>query len=165
MVIMTFPTAIDDMIVFQAQDEGRTPDPDIEDIVDQIMRLSGKSKKRVAEDLLGITRQSVYLWSSGGISPANLAHLLKIRSILEIAHQTLKADGEGNVGLWLETPRLEENVTPQELLRAKQYDKARLLAMTANTLAVTAPKSLSGLPLDSESERMRKILDHVSNLD
>lgn len=88
--------------------------------------------------LLGVTRQTLYLWRGGEhITTANMRRVLLTRDILEKAATrfTTRAGLSG----WLHTPRGASSTTPAEYLKRGDFDRARLLAVSSPSSRVRPP--------------------------
>lgn len=100
---------------------------------------------RVAE-LLGVHRQSLYLWlNNGAISDGNKRHLLAVRDVLERAHRRYRTPEE--LSAWLDTPRGPDARTPAQLLSSGEVDRARLLAVSSPSPGVIPAQRWASQPL------------------
>jgi hypothetical protein len=96
-------------------------------VLNDIKQLTGLNKTRIAEDLFGVTKQAYNAWERGlNISDQNLARVLETRDVLFRA-----VARHPNLREWLLTPRGARAERPQDLLKAGEFGKARLLAMSA----------------------------------
>jgi hypothetical protein len=99
----------------------------VPDALDQIEQLTGLNKTRIAEDLFGVTRQAYNAWERGlNISDQNLARVLETREVLVRA-----VARHPNLREWLHTPRGARAERPRDLLKAGEFGKARLLAISS----------------------------------
>lgn len=88
--------------------------------------------------LLGVTRQTLYLWRGGGhITTANMRRVLLTRDILEKAATRLTT--RAGLSGWLHTPRGASSTTPADYLKRGDFDRARLLAVSSPSSHVRPP--------------------------
>jgi transcriptional regulator with XRE-family HTH domain len=91
-----------------------------------IEKTAGLSQTDLA-DLLGVSRQTLHLWKQGGgISPARLQRLIGVQRVLERAAHELPS--RQAFAAWLYSPRGTDSLSPWDLLRSGQMDRARALA-------------------------------------
>jgi len=133
-----------------------------------IEKLSGFTKREIAEDLIVVSRETINNWANfGGIRSGNLKKLLAVEDVLNRAHeaQSSRLDDD-NLRSWLSTPRGETGVTPQQLIQRAKFDRARLLAMTiAPSTLAESPMWLKGGPSNADAEMVRRVLDIHSEKD
>jgi hypothetical protein len=99
-------------------------------VLDEIRQLTGLNKTRIAEDLFGVTKQAYNAWERGlNISDQNLARVLETREVLIRA--VARHPGAPNLRVWLQTPRGARAERPGDLLKAGEFGKARMLAISA----------------------------------
>lgn len=101
-------------------------------LVTQMVTVSGLGKGKVANDLLGVERQTLYHWERGitDINSENLKKVTQICEVLDLAKESL-SDTNVSVREWLYTPRGIDGVTPQGLILQGDFTKARLLAIAS----------------------------------
>lgn len=98
---------------------------------------AGLSKTRIGQ-LVGVTRQTIHNWDTGGpIAATKRAHLLAVRDVIERAALQHRTPEE--LAAWLDTPRGAEGQTPAQLLAARAFDRARLLAMATPSPSMRRP--------------------------
>jgi hypothetical protein len=98
----------------------------VPDVLDEIEQITGLYKTRIAEDLFGVTRQAYNAWERGlNISDQNLERVLETRDVLFRA-----VARHPNLREWLHTPRGARAERPLDLLKAGEFGKARLLAIS-----------------------------------
>jgi transcriptional regulator with XRE-family HTH domain len=89
--------------------------------------ITGLSQSDLAE-LLGVSRQTLHLWKQGGgIKPARLQRLIGVQQVLERASDALPS--RQAFAAWLYSPRGIDSLSPWDLLRSGQVDRARVLAV------------------------------------
>lgn len=94
-----------------------------------IQALTGMAKTRIAEDLLGVTRQAYYDWVNG--KAVSIVHEMTIRSTLDVLRRASDHySSPVRLRAWLTTPVGSRAMIPMQLLRAGQFDEARVLAMS-----------------------------------
>lgn len=99
----------------------------VPDVLDEIEQITGLYKTRIAEDLFSVTRQAYNAWERGlNISNQNLERVLETRDVLFRA-----VARHPNLREWLHTPRGARAERPLDLLRAGEFGKARLLAISS----------------------------------
>lgn len=136
--------------------------------ISDIQHLSGLNTTDVAEKLVGVSRQSLHSWKSGGaISDEHVRKLLGIKALLEQAksHQ-LEERAASGLRWWLYEPRGEAAVAPIDLIRQGDLARARLFAMATApaSRSMTANWLESGAE-DQETVRISRILDSYSEQD
>lgn len=121
--------------------EPQSPTRTVQGALDSIRTMTGLASGQIAE-MLGVTRQALYLWERGeAINDAHLSRLLAVRDVLARAARHYHTAKEMRV--WLHTPRGADGRTPAQLLTAGEIDRARLLAMAPLSARVSPLASLS----------------------
>jgi len=89
-------------------------------------------------DLLGVSRPTLNAWRRGEhISTPRLRRLYATRDVLQRAAARLPAGQQ--LRAWLVIPRGADSRTPEELLRAGELDRVRLLAMSLPPERISRP--------------------------
>lgn len=92
--------------------------------------LTGLPKVRIAEDLLGVSRQAHYDWCSG--KPVSIENETRIRGTLDVLRRaSVRHPTPEYLRAWLTTPVGSHAVIPMHLLKAGLVDEARLIAMSS----------------------------------
>ena len=103
--------------------------------VRRIERLTGLSDERIA-DFLGVTRQSLVAWKSGGpIRDHNERIVMEIADIVDRA--SMRHVTPSRLRAWLNTPDVEIGYSPSQLILDRKFNEARYVA--------TAPPSAVGI--------------------
>lgn len=102
-----------------------------------IEELTGLSQSDIAE-LLGVSRQTLHLWKQGGgIKPAHLQRLMGVQQVLERAADQMPS--RQAFAAWLYAPRGIDSLSPWDLLRSGQVDRARVLAVARRSFVRRTP--------------------------
>ena len=133
----------------------------IADALREIERLTGLPRVRIAEDLLGVTRQAFYDWL-GGVRPTTVNER-RIRGIVDVlGRATQRLGGPDAVRNWLLTPAGSRAVAPIDLMRESRLDEARLHAVSHLPVrSAPLPDWLLNAPVDEWSAREQRRRDHV----
>jgi hypothetical protein len=114
----------------QAEKQTEAVPIDVQTVLLEIEQLTGLKKVRIAEDLMGVTSRAYNAWERGlNMAPQNLKRVLETWDILKRA--SAGHPGPESLQVWLQTPRGARAERPQELIRAGEFGRARLLAMSA----------------------------------
>lgn len=98
-------------------------------VLREIECLTGLKKIRVAEDLLGVSKQAYNAWERGlNIKTPNLTRVLETSDVLRRASKV--HSGAMNLCAWLNAPSGARAERPIDLLRAGEFGRARLLAIS-----------------------------------
>ncbi len=133
-----------------------------------------KQATRLSEERLGdlvhATRPTLDTWeqTGGPIRPAKLEHLLAVTDVVRRA-----AAHYPDLVAWLYTPRGANGRTPAELLKAEDYDQARVLAVTTPSSGVQSAAAWARRPVaprfaqlaEPRMEPLRPALDDVPALE
>lgn len=96
-------------------------------IVRWIRETTGLSRERVAQ-LLGVSRQSLFLWEQGNsITDKHRIRLLAVQDVLQRAADKYQTPEQ--IKTWLDTPHGTDGRTPAQLLETGEIDRARLHAV------------------------------------
>jgi DNA-binding XRE family transcriptional regulator len=100
-----------------------------------IKEATGFSQQRIGL-LVGVTRQTLYLWERGGeITDSNRRRIFGIRDVLRRAQKHYPKHAQ--FVEWLDAPGMLDGRSPAELLAQGEIDSARLLAVTTPSPSIT----------------------------
>lgn len=102
-----------------------------------IEEITGLSQSGLAE-LLGVSRQTLHLWKQGGgIKSSHLQRLMGVQQVLDRAAKEMPS--RPAFAAWLYSPRGIDSLSPWDLLRSGQVDRARVLAAARPRLVRRTP--------------------------
>lgn len=149
------PLVILDSVEAGSPDEAVPVRPLFEEVA-EMAALTGLPKVRIANDLIGVSRQAYYDWLAG--KRVSLEKERQIRGTLDVLRRASVhyANPELLRG-WLVTPVGSRAIAPIDLLKAGKIDEARLLSVSSlPKRAVALPEWLLTAPVNDWSEREQK---------
>ncbi|CAN5587290.1 hypothetical protein BH23CHL2_BH23CHL2_26020 [soil metagenome] len=121
-------------------DESAVEDPGLSALT-WIKDRTQLSDERLAE-LIGVSRTAINNWRKGRvIHPNNRARILAVEDVLQRAADRYRTRIE--LTAWLDTPRGRNGLTPFDLLKTGEFDRARYLAVSRPSARVKAKRVLA----------------------
>lgn len=144
-------------------------DSEARELIKTLKDLTTFSKSRLARDLLGVSRRSLYNWEDNEISPDSLTRLRTLAEIFGIAQKSIaRARKRITFSAWLSMEAADDGDSmldvANDAFRSGEFFNLRSLALQAGyTSKTSALKNLRTKQLSPQSLRLQRLRDTLDS--